>query len=759
MIMKRYCIAMLCLILIGLTWFTRPVASQAQASDPADDAWAPLVSPVMVVPRATGSITIDGKMDEAAWKDASRTTNFTEVEPGDQTRPSVRTEVSITYDDANLYVAFRAYDRPSAIRASLRNRDEIFQDDWVGIILDPYGDATRAYEIFANPLGIQGDLQMSRQGENVGFDLIYDSAGQITEYGYTVEMAIPFKSLRFPKRDVHEWNITFLRNHPRSSRHIYSWASVSRDNPCLMCQFGTITGISDINTGRTVEIIPAVVGTQSSTLADEDDPTALEHGRVSFQPSLNLRYNLTSSLAAEATINPDFSQVESDAAQIDVNSTFALFYPERRPFFQEGGEMFDSYIDVVYTRSINSPLTAAKVTGQPGRTSIGIITALDERTPILIPLQERSEFAESGKSFSTIVRGRHAFGTNSYVGGIVSDRRYEDGGSGTAVGVDGQWQFLKNYQLQGQFVVNRSTEPDDPESLESFGSDTFDGGKHTVALDGESFNGHGTYLSFDRDARTWSFDVSYRSYSPTFRAANGFVTRNDYRNLSMMQYLQFYPETFVETIRPMLRVLRQWNHAGEVKEDWADVRLWSRLRGQTQVFMLAGTGRERFRDIWFDGLWRTVLEVNSDFSDPVSIGGFATVGRTIARNEDTPQPGDLVEAGGWMTLKPLQRLVIRPRISYARLQDVSTGEDFFDGVIVRTRADLLFTRELSLRLIGQYNSFSEAFTLEPLLSYRLNAYSVAYVGSSSRLASFDDPFGYATTDRQFFFKLQYLLRT
>ncbi|MFW5973566.1 MAG: DUF5916 domain-containing protein, partial [Bacteroidota bacterium] len=466
-----------------------PAESVAQAAD-SEEVWVPAYLPTIQVPPVATPIKIDGRIEAAEWSSAARTTSFTEVEPGDQTEPSVVTEAFITYDERHLYVAFRAFDRPSAVRASLRNRDEVYADDWVGIILDPYGDATRAYEIFANPLGIQFDLLWSQQGEDIGFDLIYHSDGRMTDNGYEVEFAIPFKSLRFPQREIHDWRVTFIRNHPRSSRHLYSWAAVSRDNPCMLCQLGTIGGMSGIESGRTMEAIPAVVGVQSSRLSDSDMPGSMEHGRVSLEPSLNLRYSLSSTLSAEATLNPDFSQVESDAAQIDVNETFALFFPERRPFFQEGSEMFKSFIDVVYTRSINSPITAAKLTGQPGRMSVGLITAVDERTPIFIPGEEWSGFAEAGRSFSTIARGRYSFGGNSFVGGVVSDRRYEQSGSGTEVGIDGQMQFLTNYRLFGQFVLSHSVEPVVEATSDDYGSASFNRGAHTVALDGESFAGH-----------------------------------------------------------------------------------------------------------------------------------------------------------------------------------------------------------------------------------------------------------------------------
>jgi hypothetical protein len=741
-------------LFIAFIVHTAPISSaQAQAGDePA--AWAPLVRPEIFIDRADGLIRIDGRLDDEGWRNAQRIESFAEIEPGENIAPPVRTVAWVTYDDENLYVAFKAYDNPSQVRASLRNRDEIFQDDWVGIILDPYGDAVRAYELFANPLGIQGDLLMTRSGENIGFDMIYHTAGQITEEGFVVEMAIPFKSLRFPQADVHDWRITFLRNYPRTSRHILSWAAVDRNDSCLMCQLGTIRGLEGVRSGGSLEVLPALVGTQASHAAIEP---GLDHGRISLEPSVNLRYNISSSLAAEATINPDFSQVESDASQIDVNSTFALYFPERRPFFQEGSEMFDTMIDVVYTRSINSPSAAVKLTGQPGRTSVGIISAVDERSPMLLPFQDRSALVEAGRSVSNIIRGRHTFGANSHIGAIVSDRRYMLGGSGTEAGVDGQWQISDHVRVMGQFVQSHTLEPDRPEHYDS--DRYFDGGSRSARLDGERFSGQAGFIRAGRYGRSWNLQGTFQSYSPTFRAANGFVSRNDYRRLGVNPSLAFYPNRFVEQIRASGFASHQRGYDGELLRQDQEISVFLRMKRQSNAYASFMHTEENFRGERFRGLWWMNAELSSQFNEAISIGAYHGLGRSIARFGSVPEAGSAREMSAWATIKPLQRLVIRPRVQYASMTSVKTGEELFSGYILRTRADLLFTKEFSLRLVAEYNDFAEAFSIEPLLSYRMNAYSIVYIGSTQRLEDFGDPYGFNTSARQFFFKMQYLFRT
>lgn len=789
-VLRSTCFGVLLLLLSGVVLlgsasvpdaWARPApgsgTSAETASTPAcpPGTFVPKVRPEQAIGRVEGLIEIDGKLDDMEWSGATRLTGFTEVQPGDQVKPPVCTEVYVAYDDANLYVSFIAYDDdPGSIRASLRNRDQIFQDDWVGIILDPYGDAVQAYEIFVNPLGIQGDLLMSSTGgEDVGFDLVYRSEGRVTEQGFEVEMAIPFSSLRFPAQPVQEWRINFIRTRPRSSRQQFAWASVDRDDPCFMCQFGTITGLQGIQPSTNLDLLPGVVGSQSAALPDENAGAGLNNGRVSIEPSLNARYSITPSLLAEATLNPDFSQVESDAAQIDVNSTFALFFPERRPFFQEGSDLFETYVDVVYTRSINDPSAAAKTTGRTGRYSLAYLSAVDENSPLLVPLEERSGTVNAGRSFSNIIRARRTFGENSFVGTTITDRRFMDGGSGSLASTDLRVQLLDNYRFEAQLALSNTHEPTD-ETLSADLEDEdrsplFDRGSHTVALDGEQFQGNAFFLSFDRNARHWNFDLGFNSYSPTFRTANGFVTRNDYRRLRLWQGVMFYPEWWiVERVEPGMFAMTEYNYDGTPKGTYGELMLWMRLKGQTNVFGYVGRGRERFRDVQFEGLNEWYGEIYSRFSEWLNLGFEVSGGESIYR--ETPELGKRLNMEVEATIKPLQRLIIEPEVSYASLRNPSPAPDedtfFFQGYIFRTRASLQFTRELSMRLVVQYNDFDENLSVEPLLSYQINPFSVFYLGTTHGYDRFDDADalddgispGFHQTERQLFFKFQYLVR-
>lgn len=753
----------LALILIPL--LVVPVAASAQTANRTADAgssFRPLETPELNVRRAPGPIEIDGELDDAGWADAARATGFSEEFPDSKAEPPVESEAWVTYDDEHLYVALVAYDDPATIRRSVVDRDDMWSDDYFGILLDTYGDATWAYFLFANPYGVQGDSRFATAaGEDDDFDLVYETEARITDRGYQIEMAIPFESLRFPNRPEQEWRATFWRTRPRDSRATYTWAAMDRDEECFLCQFGTLRGIRGVEPGGSFEVLPSLVASHASTLEDPEDPDlGLGEGDGDVDAALNLRYAHPSGITAEATVNPDFSQVESDVDQIDVNTTFALFFPEKRPFFIEGSDLYDTFFTVLYTRQINDPDGAVKSILRNGRTSVAYLGARDATTPILLPFQERSFVGSAGESVSNVVRARRTYGANSYVGGILTDRRFESGGgSGTNVGVDGVHRFLDKYRLEYQFVGSHTVEPDEAGATARLGDFTFDDGAHTGVFDGETFSGFGQYTSLERSAEHWNFDFDYWAASPTFRADNGFETSNDYRRFTMFHEYNVWPEDnpWLDRFTPDFRYVKRWSYDGVSKEQLIQPTLEFTFKSQTFVEVGYEWEDERFRDVDFDGMRRWFVYVNSDFSNRLTGGFFLQVGDEIARNLDTPAMGDEVFLETWTTIKPIDRLTIEPSIQYSTL-DVD-GEEVFDGYIFRARTNLNFSRRLFLRLVTQWNDFSESFDVEPLLTYKINPFTLFFVGSTQSFREFGEPHDrFVETDRQFFAKFQYLFR-
>lgn len=762
-------------ILTALTVFvmTVPASIAAQQIDSGSrdsrsvvPSYKPNVLPSLKVTEAAGPIQVDGILDEGAWATAARAINFSEVFPEDQTQPPVGITGFITYTEDALYVGIIVKDDPTKVRANLTDRDGIWQDDYAGVLLDPNRDGQALYFLAANPLGIQADTRISANNEDDGFDILFYSGGKITDTGYQIELAIPFKSLRFPNRDVQNWGTTFWITHPRESRNQYSWAAISRDDPCWSCQLGTIEGMQGIRAGRNLEILPALTGAGSGALRDAEAPSSgFANERLQLEPSLNLKYGITSELTADVTVNPDFSQIESDEAQIDVNSTFALFFPERRPFFQEGAGLFDTEIQTVYTRTINDPVSAAKLTGRFGNTDVAFIGARDNTSPLMLPFEESSELLQSGKSWSNILRIKQNFGNDAFVGVILTDRRLDQGGSGSTVTLDGSVRFWQKYRFSGQFAASRNEEPVDASLSEDIGDEVFANGRYTAALDGESFWGHGMTFELDRESRYYGFEAGYESLSPTFRADNGFVRQNNNQRVYLWQGVTLYPSkylSFVDRMRPNVVVGSRWNAYGLQKSMFVSGGVFMQLKRQTQLNIRYERVKEQFKETWFSGVSEFRVFANSNFSEPVQLGFSFEMGRDIARFLSTPKLGKSLDLSVFGRFSPGQHLTISPQFAYSQLSDRETGEDYFSGFILRSRIKYQFSRRLYLRTIVQYNDFNQALEIDPLITYKINAFTAIHAGSTHDFDQFthEDDLSkfFRQRSRQIFFKFQYLFR-
>jgi hypothetical protein len=781
---------LLCALLLSMSMIPFAVT---QASP--DDAFKPQYKPTIQAVRVNSPVTVDGNLDESVWGRAARADNFVETSPGDQVKPAVASEALVAYDESNLYIALIAHDDPTTVRASLRERDNIFRDDYFGILLDTYNDQTWGYEIFTNPYGIQGDLRTLANGNEDGsFDIVFESVGKITDSGYQVELAIPFASLRFHNKNEQVWRINFWRDRQREKRFRYSWAAQDRDEPCFICQWGYLTGIEGIQPSSNIDILPNVLAWQSGEIADVRNPNSdFDNTDPDAEASLNVRYGVSSNASAEITFNPDFSQVESDPGQITANTTFGLWFSERRPFFQEGSDLLDTWITTVYTRSINDPKVAGKFTGQFGATSVYYLVARDENSTMLIPFSERSIGRQADQSTVNIARVQQSIGEDSYVGAVFTHRRMHDftnensisgtDGEGMVYGLDARLRLHRNYRLEIQGTGSHTREPVAPDLIAT--DATFDGGRHTVALDGESFSGDAAYISFERSARTWNADLDYWEYSPTFRTDNGFTTRNDYRQVSFWTGLFFRPnKEWLVNWEPSIGIGRIWNHSGRVhfdlasfggsaKDEWVRPNLYFRLKNQTDVNVQYLNSRERFGGQVFEGISIGTVNIDSRFSELLSGGLRYSIGRTIYRDLDAPELAFGRDFSAYFNFKPTQRVFIQPDFDYSRLDhqdgylkaNPEAERTIFEGFILRNRLTYQFSRELYLRLIVQYDEFSDRVDFEPLITYQINPFTVFYTGVTSAYHFYDDNdydglrnSRWELTSRRFFAKLQYLFR-
>ncbi len=729
----------------------------------------PVFNPKLKIDRTSEPIKIDGLLDDAGWRSAGRTESFVERYPGDMTEPEVRTEAYVTYNEDHLYVAFFCHDDPDAIRATMCQRDQFSSDDAVILLVDTYGDASWAYEFFVNPYGVQKDrLWTSIGGEDAGYDLIWESAAQITDSGYQVELAVPFSSMRFPNQDVQTWKIDLWRNRPRESFNQYSWAAYDRNDQCWVCQWGTVEGIADVRPGTGLEIMPALVASQHSGLMNSRDPYShfADH-RGEGDPSLSAKYAASSDVTIEAALNPDFSQIEADAAQIDVNTTIALLFPERRPFFQEGSDIFRTLFNSFYTRSVYDPQLAVKLTGRMDKTSIGFLTAIDESSPYMIPLDEASIVVNTGRSAVNVLRASRRLGEDTQVGIMVSDRRFEDDGSGTIVALDGDIRLSRNYSVDGQFLMSRTREPNDPGTTADYEGLTFDRSTKTVTFDGESFYGGAFISRFKRQARHWNFILDYNQVDPSYRTQTGYDPWVNYRNLSLNTYYDItLDKTIFELITPRANVFQRWNYVGVKKTRQVNLSIGARTRLAQTGFDL---GYNRSDEVWsgvdFNNLWSANFGLYSRPFDQFGFNFDLSRGVGVARFDGAK--GNETSVYASVNLKPIDRLTIEPTFRYLRSTDVATDDELFSQYVARTRVSFQANRELSLRLVVQYNDGRRAWNIDPLITYRLSSFSVFYVGSTYDYCEYDNGFSRGGTDlgsrwelnsRRIFMKLQYLFQ-
>ena len=414
------------------------------------------------IPLLQGDITIDGKPDEAAWAGALVQEVAYDIQPGDNTPAPVRTIVRLGYTNDALYVAFHALDdKPSEILAHLRDRDAAFSDDWVGVFLDTFDDQRRGYELIVNPLGVQGDLirdeSNTENTEDSSWDGLWSSAGQLTAEGYDVEIRIPFSTLRFRGGPQDQrWGISLFRNYPRDKRHQLTSHKSPRDSNCFPCTWAKYDGMAGVQQGRNLEIVPTL--TMGKTQTRDNAGDAWHSDDTSIEPGVDVSWAPSPAMTLNATINPDFSQVETDQLQLDLNSSFALFYQEKRPFFLEGADYFNSQFDVLYTRQIADPDFGLRTTGRTGSGAYGAIVARDATTLVLVPGVQGSGFAQLDQKADVAV-GRYRYDINKQTSvGVIGTFREGDDYANNVAGVDARWQDGA-HTATAQFLRSQSEYP------------------------------------------------------------------------------------------------------------------------------------------------------------------------------------------------------------------------------------------------------------------------------------------------------------
>jgi hypothetical protein len=728
----------------------------------------------------------------------AKVTGFAQRNPHDGESVSERTDAYLGYDQKNLYVVFVCFDDPKKVRARMSRREDIYDDDQVEVMLDTFHDRRRAYAFQTTPLGVQWDAiytEASREevsgNFDTSFDTVWDSRGKVTTQGFVVWMAIPFKSLRFPSTKQQEWGIILYRGIVRKNEDSF-WPHISYKLEGRLAQEANLQGLEGISPGRSAELIPYGVMRGFRALDTHNPTPFFQSATAQGQPGMDAKFILHDHFVLDMTANPDFSQVESEDPQITVNQRFAVYFPEKRPFFLENEDFFRTPIDLFFTRNIQDPSAGIRLTGKEGPYSVGFMSS-DDRSPGL-SVPDASQFSGI-RSYFTVARVSRDFSKQSSVGLLYTDWECPATGEFNRIGgVDTRLKLSPNWTLDGQAVTSSSNLNLNCE----FNLYPFSSGNRG---NGDYYAGPAEKLDLKRDGLHFSYEGIYSDVSPGFVTMPGFVNRVDIRSLFQTVDYRFRPKKgWIVDWGPSLNQRYVFDHEGNRLDTDYQPYLGITGRGQTYfIFVPYEEQRERLRPVDFSALTQ-----NQDFHEHRSGASFQTGYFPKATFTATYYWGDGVNfvptlngtpflarsdrATASLALRPIKPLKIENSYLFSRLRTISPGASVFNDHILRSKWNWQFTPQLSLRMILQYNSLlagdpgtgspytylstSKRFNADFLITYLVHPGTAIYAGYNSDLQNLDHnlaidpvtgfilntPRGYINDSRQFFVKVSYLFR-
>jgi hypothetical protein len=755
---------------------------------------------------------IDGVLEDEAWKQAARFVDFYQVQPGDNTRPSKPTEVRMGYDAKNLYVAFRAFDEAGKVRATIPKRDAVDVDDYVAILLDTFNDQRKAYALYFNPLGVQGDAVFTEgRGFDFSVDIVMESKGVLTDEGYTVEVAIPFKSLRYEAGRDKLWGLHLRRVIKRFNNELDSWMPISRDRSAVLAQAGRITGIENISAERTLELIPSLTISETGRRvrafdsAIASNPALANSGRILNQPAeldpgLTAKFGLTPTITLDIALNPDFAQVEADQLVVTANQRFPIFFEEKRPFFLEGIDIFRTPIQAVHTRAIVDPDIALKLTGKTGRNTFGLLLASDN-APGNFAQDERDDPA-------TFRRIEKFINKNAYIGVL---RLKRDVGRESSLGfLATTYNFIEEHNQLAGFDGRFRLDPKTVFTFQVLGTTSrrffYDPEEdRDIYRTGNAFR---YYYDYDRTARNWTFELYGTGQTRDYVADVGFTQRT---NINTENLYVAYNSTPKPKARLVSWSVQNFNY---MRFDWqgnmlgwaedfnvgfsfprqtgfnaAYIAEYERVfedefgarRSATRAGAFTGPDAERSThkraiDIYgrttpgkkFSGFWELVYtrgELDFDFGAGER---FPRVSPAALLDPDAPKdpgPGNLLSLTSRLDFQPTTALRVSFNYRKSRLVRHDTNRTAFDENLYALRATYQFTRFTFARARIDYTTINSRVRGQFLLGWAPNPGTSLYIGYNDDLAfNGFSPFteslepGFRRNGRTFFVKMSYLFR-
>lgn len=706
------------------------------------------------IPRVDTKPRIDGQIDQGEWSQAKRIPVNIETNPNDNVPAEVEAQALLMEDGEVLYVAFIALDPdPDQIRAFYRDRDSMWNDDWVSIVLDTFNDERRAFEFFANPYGVQADaIQDDVNGdEDESWNAIWNSAGQINEDGYVVEMAIPMKQLRFTPSETNQtWGIDLVRFYPRDRGTRIANNPRDRNISCYICQISKADGFANLTQSRNLEIIPTITSTavenRNPAMAgwDSESPDA--------EGSLDVRWGISQDLYLNATLNPDFSQVEADSAQLDINNTFSLFFPERRTFFLDGADYFDTFERLVHTRNISDPDYGLKLTGKSGDHTYALLTANDVNTSFLIPRSLGSRVASLGEAESKVAIGRYRFDIfeNSTIGALITDRR-ADGYNNTVSSVDA---VLRPTDQDSISIQTMHSSSDYPALIQS---------QYGQAA---SLSDRSQRLEYRHNDRRWDWRLGYTDMGDNFRADLGFVNRVDFKFVvaTVGHTWRGESDDFFNLIRIALDYDRTQNQSGLQLEEEFEVFL--NMNGPKQSFVsgLFGGSETYWNGKYFDEQFNQLRvgftpRANLRLSALIRVEDIVDFANTRLGRSKRFGPSINYRWGKHLELNldhTLQQFdVDGSRLFTANLTDLKTTYQFSARSFLRFTLQYTDNKRNQGLYVRSVQARTKQLTTQLLYSYRFSAATRFFIGYSDAGFQNDTYDAIEKTNRTVFAKFSY----
>jgi Domain of unknown function (DUF5916) len=736
------------------------------------------------VPKIATEIEVDGQLDEAAWDGAVILTGFSQYHPADRLPADDSTEVLVMYADHAIYFGIRAFEPHGGLVATLADRDKIGGNDHVQLLLDTFNDRRRALFFAVNPFGVQSDGTFTdATGGDLSPDFLFDSKGRITDYGYEVELRIPFKSIRYQQTEVQQWGVQVVRRVMHSG-HEQTWTPAERGAPSFLTQSGTLIDLTGLRRGLVLDVNPVMTARSAGAPVSATDD-GWRYSREDPEFGGTVRWGVTPNVSLNATVNPDFSQVEADVGQVIYDPRQAISFPEKRPFFLEANENFQVPNSLIYTRRIVSPEAAAKVSGKVGGLNVGMLSAMDDETVA----------GSDASPVYNLLRLRRDVGPQSNVGMVYTDRVH-DGDYNRVLGLDTRLLLGSRYVLNGQ-VAGSFTRTD---GASSFWRPLFD-------------------FSLARTGREAGFSLVVEGTHPDFIAGSGFLSRTGIAHAVFQPRRTWYPANSVFesiTFSPIFDNTWEWDRFTKGTEP-NDIKVNSSttalLRGGWRAHVYTWTESFKYPAYLYTDYYIERRDETGAVADTVPYTGtdrLTNIGLMLGLT--TPQwqgfSGNAQIIGGqddnfdewssaWILYStieadwsPTDRVRVNGRFLEQRVYRKSDGSLVRLRTIPRLKLEYQLSRPIFLRFVGQYDGLKvdalrdDSRTGDPILvrtadgyfpadavergglridwlfSYQPNPGTVFFAGYGSSLGSdfLFRPGELQRTSDGFFLKLSYLFR-